>query len=257
MSYDKSMIEEMEGSQFAKCICLTDINVKTVIVGFPGLGLAGAIAAQHISEKLKLETIGFIVGSVIPPVAVFLDGYLRHPYRIMGSRDSEIAVFIGESVVTPAGAYYMANAVMEWAEQHGAEEIVALDGFPFLDKNDQSKVYMVAEPEIKEKAEKLNIPPLKRGFIPGFSGAMLNKTMISSVDGFAFLVGTRPDLPDPGGAASLIKTINTYKGTDINVDSLMEQSKSIKKKLSELALQTQEMNAQQQPRQKRQRTFYT
>ena len=81
--------------------------------------------------------------------------------------------------------------------------------------------------------------------------------MISSVDGFAFLVGTRPDLPDPGGAASLIKTINTYKGTDINVDSLMEQSKSIKKKLSELALQTQEMNAQQQPRQKRQRTFYT
>lgn len=257
MSYDKSMIEEMEGSQFAKCICLTDISVKTVIVGFPGIGLTGSIAAQHISEKLNLETIGFIEGSVIPPVAVFIDGYLRHPYRIMGRKNSEIAVFIGESVVTPAGAFHMANAVMEWTEQHGAKEIVVLDGFPYLNPKDESKVYMVAEPEIKEKAEKLNIPPLKRGFIPGFSGAMLNKTMISSVDGLAFLAGTRPDLPDPGGAASLIKAINTYKGTDINVDTLMEQSESIKKKLSELALQTQEMNVQQQPRQKRKNTFYT
>ncbi|MHA1170901.1 MAG: proteasome assembly chaperone family protein, partial [Candidatus Heimdallarchaeota archaeon] len=133
MNYDKSMIEEMEGSDFAKCICLTDISVKTVIVGFPGMGLVGAIAAQHISEKLKLDTIGFIEGSVIPPVAVFLDGYLRHPYRIMGRKDSDIAVFIGESVVSQIGAYHMSKAVMEWAEKHGAKEIIALDGFPFLD----------------------------------------------------------------------------------------------------------------------------
>ncbi|MBK5112718.1 MAG: proteasome assembly chaperone family protein [Candidatus Heimdallarchaeota archaeon] len=257
MSYDKSMIEEMEGSQFAKCICLTDITVKTIIVGFPGMGLAGAIAAQHISEKLKLETIGFIEGSVIPSVAVFLDGYLRHPYRIMGRKDSEIAVFIGESAVSPAGAYHMAKAVIEWAEKHGAKEIIVLDGFPFLDPKDETKVYMVAEPEIKEKAEKLDIPPLRSGFIGGFSGAMLNKTMISSVDGYAFLVGTRPDLPDPGGAAALIKTVNTYKETDINIETLKEQSESIKKKLSELALQTQDMNAQQPPRKKSKSTFYT
>ncbi|MHA1121617.1 MAG: proteasome assembly chaperone family protein, partial [Candidatus Heimdallarchaeota archaeon] len=150
----------------------------------------------------------------------------------------------------------MSKAVMEWAEKHGAKEIIALDGFPFLDPKDETKVYMVAEPEIKEKAEKLNIPPLRSGFIRGFAGAMLNKTMISSVDGFAFLVGTRPDLPDPGGAASLIKTINTYKGTEINVDTLKEQSESIKKKLAELALQTQEMNIQP-PSQKRKSNFYT
>ena len=115
---------------------------------------------------------------------------------------------------------------------------------------------MVAEPEIKEKAEKLNIPPLKSGFIKGFAGAMLNKTMVSAVDGFAFLVGTRPEFPDPGGAAELIKTVNTYKGTDISVETLIEQSESIKKKLSELALQTQEMDIPK-PGQKRRSTFYT
>ena len=255
MSYDKTLIESKHSELFARCICKSDMKIETVIVGFPGMGLAGAIAAQHISEKLELETIGFVEGSAIPPVAVFLDGILRHPFRIMGKEGSKIAVFIGESAVPPDSAYHIANAVMDWAEKHGAKEIIALDGFAFLDRNDESKVYMVAEPEIKEKAEKMKIPPLKSGFIRGFAGAILNKTMLSKINGYAFLVGTRPEFPDPGGAASLIVTINTYKDIDINTDTLEEQSESIKKKLQELAYQTQEMSTT--PTEKKKSTFYT
>ena len=255
MSYDRSLVENNE--MFARCVCKTDFDVETVIVGFPGMGLTGAIAAQHISEKLKLETIGFVEGIAIPPVAVFLDGYLRHPYRIMGKKDSKIAVFIGESAVSPEGAYYIANAVMSWAEKHGAKEIITLDGFGYLDKKDEGKVYLVAEPEIKDKAEKLEIPPLKSGFIRGFAGAILNKTMISDVDGLAFLVGTRPDLPDAGGAAALIKIINSLKDINIKVDSLIEQSESIKKKLSELAYQTQEMATASPEKARKKSNFYT
>ncbi|MHA1124836.1 MAG: proteasome assembly chaperone family protein [Candidatus Heimdallarchaeota archaeon] len=257
MSYNKELIDSIGDNLYARCVCKSDVKVKTVIIGFPGMGLTGAIAAQHISEKLELETIGFVEGTAIPPVAVFLDGYLRHPYRIMGKEGLDIAVFIGESAVSPAGAFHIATAVMKWAEKHGAKEIITLDGFAYLDKNDEAKVYMVAEPEIKEKAEKLKIPPLKSGFIKGFAGAILNKTMATQVDGFAFLVGTRPDLPDPGGAAALIQIINTYKGTDINVKTLVEQSESIKRKLKELALETQEMSGLPPSDKSRKRSFYT
>lgn len=254
MSYNKELIDEST-RLFAKCICKTDMKVETVIVGFPGMGLAGAIAAQHISEKLELETIGFVEGTVIPPIAVFLDGFLRHPYRIMGHEGLKLAIFIGESAVGNEGAYHVANAVMDWAENHGAKEIIVLDGFAFLNPQDESKVYLVAEPSIKEKAQKLNIPPLKSGYIHGFAGAMLNKTMISKIDGLAFLVGTRPDLPDPGAAASLIEIINTYKEVNISVETLLEQSDSIKKKLQELAAQTQEIVTK--PEASKKRTFYT
>lgn len=254
MSYNKDLIEESP-YLYAKCVCKTDMKVETIIVGFPGMGLAGAIAAQYISEKLELETIGYIEGTVIPPIAVFLDGLLRHPYRIMGREDLKIAVFIGESAVGREGAYHVANAVMDWAENHGAKEVIVLDGFAFLNPQDESKVYLVAEPAIKEKAKKLNIPPLKSGYIHGFAGAMLNKTMLSKIDGYSFLVGTRPDLPDPGAAASLIEAINTYKGTDINVDTLINQSDSIKKKLQELATQTYEVAAK--PETSKKRSFYT
>ncbi len=255
MNYDRSLIENSE--MYARCICKIDFDVETVIVGFPGMGLTGAIAAQHISEKLGLKTIGFIEGVAIPPVAVFLDGYLRHPYRIMGKKDSKIAVFIGESAVSPEAAYFIANAIMSWAEGHGAKEIITLDGFGFLNKKDEGKVYMVAEPEIKDKAEKLKIPPLKSGFIKGFAGAILNKTMISDVDGYAFLVGTRPDLPDPGGAAALVKTINNLKELEVNIETLIEQSESIKKKLSELAHQTQEMSNATPQQTRKKSNFYT
>ncbi|NHJ49725.1 MAG: proteasome assembly chaperone family protein [Asgard group archaeon] len=254
MSYEKELIDDSP-RLYARCVCRTDMKVETIIIGFPGMGLAGAIAAQHISEKLELETIGYIEGTVIPPVAVFLDGYLRHPYRIMGKKGLKIAVFIGESAVGAEGAYHVANAVMDWAEKYGAKEIIVLDGFAFMNKQDESKVYLVAEPAIKEKAEKLKIPPLKSGYIRGFAGAMLNKTMLNKIDGYSFLVGTRPDLPDPGAAASLIETVNTYKGIEINVDTLLKQSESIKKKLQELATQTNEMAVR--PETARRKTFYT
>ncbi|MHA1213605.1 MAG: proteasome assembly chaperone family protein, partial [Candidatus Heimdallarchaeota archaeon] len=151
----------------------------------------------------------------------------------------------------------IANAVMDWAETHGAKEIIVLDGFAYLNPKDEMKVYMVAEPEIKEKAEKLKIPPLKSGYIKGFAGAMLNKTMISDVDGYAFLVGTRPDLPDPGAAAALLKTINTYKKITIDVDTLVKQSASIRRKLQELATQTHEMSAPSSAEARKKRSFYT
>ncbi|MHA1212564.1 MAG: proteasome assembly chaperone family protein, partial [Candidatus Heimdallarchaeota archaeon] len=141
MSYDKALFENHSQRLYARCVCRTDLKVKTVIIGFPGMGLAGAIAAQHMSENLNLETIGYVEGSAIPPVAVFLDGYLRHPYRIMGKEGLEIAVFIGESVVSAEGAYHIANAVMDWAETHGAKEIIVLDGFAYLNPKDEMKVY--------------------------------------------------------------------------------------------------------------------
>ena len=255
MTFDKSLIDEIGKHYYARCVCKTETNVKTILIGFPGMGLAGAIAVQHISEKLELETIGFVEGTAIPPVAVFLDGYLRHPYRIMGKKGSDIAIFIGESAVDAEGAYHIANAVIDWAEKRGAEEIICLDGFGYMNPSDEGKVYLVAEPEIKVKAEKLKIPPLKSGYIKGFAGAILNKTMISDIDGYAFLVGTRPDLPDPGAAASLIQIVNTYKGISINVDSLNKQSDSIKKKLQELATQTQEITTT--PKDSRKRSVYT
>ncbi|MBD3191864.1 MAG: hypothetical protein GF308_14550 [Candidatus Heimdallarchaeota archaeon] len=246
-----------EENIFAECICKKDIKVKTVLVGFPGMGLTGSIASSHMSEQLEFETVGYIKGTAIPPVSVFLDGYLRYPYRIMGKEGKDIAIFIGESAVSPQGAYHMAQAITRWTEKHGASEIITLDGFGYMNKDDEGKVYMVAEPEIKKRAEKIDIPPLKSGYITGFAGAILNEAIISDLDGYALLVGTRPELPDPGGAAELVQAINKLKGFDIDVESLLEQAETIKKKLAELADQAKQMRQEGASPRGKPSTYYT
>jgi uncharacterized protein len=242
---------------YAKCICKTDAKIKTIFVGFPGMGLAGSIAVQHIAEELDLKTVGFVQGAVIPPVAVFLDGVLRHPYRIMANEEKNIAIFVGESPVSSEGAFHIGKAIIQWAENHGAKEIICLDGFGYLRKEDEGKVYLVAEPEVEEKAKNLDIPPMKSGYIKGFAGAILNETMVSDIDGYALLVGTRPDLPDPGGAAEIIKVISKLKKLDIDIKTLKEQEDSIKRKLQELAAQTREMAQEQDTGTRKKSTFYT
>jgi uncharacterized protein len=242
---------------YAKCICKTDAKINTIFVGFPGMGLAGSIAVQHIAQELDLKTVGFVQGAVIPPVAVFLEGILRHPYRIMANEEKNIAVFIGESPVSSEGAFHIGKAIIHWAENHGAKEIICLDGFGYMKKSDEGEVYLVAEPEVEEKAKKLDIPPMRSGYIKGFAGAILNETMVSDIDGYALLVGTRPDLPDPGGAAEIIKVVNKLKKLDIDVEKLLEQEDSIKRKLQELAAQTREMAQEQDTGTRKKSTFYT
>ncbi|MEA2070949.1 MAG: PAC2 family protein, partial [Asgard group archaeon] len=114
-----------------------------------------------------------------------------------------------------------------------------------------------AEPEIKEKMEKMDIPPLKSGYIGGFAGAILNRTMINEIDGYALLVGTRPNIPDPGGAAKLITKVNDIEDLDIDIKELNKQSESIKKKLQELADQQRKISQQSGEKEGAPSTYYT
>ena len=71
------------------CECSTDIEPEWIVVGFPGHGLVGNIAAKHIIEELELKWIGSIRSPLIPPVSVFIDGVLAYPYRIYGCKENE------------------------------------------------------------------------------------------------------------------------------------------------------------------------
>ncbi len=44
-----------------------------VIEGFPGIGLVGNIACQHIIEELEMEYIGSIDSRYFPPLAVLFN----------------------------------------------------------------------------------------------------------------------------------------------------------------------------------------
>ena len=184
---------------------------------------------------------GYIRSPLIPPLAVFLDGVLAYPYRIYVSNEHDIAVLIGESPAPVQAYYYLANAVLDWGKDVGAKEIICLDGFQ--DPYSTSKeVYLVAEPDLKSKIDKINLPKPQTGYIGGLSGAILNETILREIDGYALLCGTtEPNFPDPDGSANIIEVLKTLKGIKINTDSLRADGDRIKKTMQEFADKTRQV----------------
>ena len=224
------------------CICKEKLNISTIIVGFPGIGLIGSISAKYIVRQLNMEVKGFIRSPLIPPLAVFLDGILAYPYRIYVSQEHDLAVLIGESPAPVQAYYYLANAVLDWGKQIGAKEIICLDGFqdPFTPSKE---VYLVAEPDLKTKIDKINLPKPQTGYIGGLSGAILNETILREIDGYALLCGTtEPNFPDPDGAANIIETLNKLKNLTIDIASLRADGDKIKKTMQEFAEKTRQVS---------------
>ncbi|MFX0014165.1 MAG: proteasome assembly chaperone family protein [Promethearchaeota archaeon] len=221
------------------CECSTDISPDWVVVGFPGHGLVGNIAAKHVIKELEMEWIGSIRSPLIPPISVFIDGVLAYPYRIYGSKIHKFVVLIGESPCPPQAYYFLAHAMLEWAIDIGAKQVICLDGFvadSFDEKSD--KVFLVAEPQAYEKDSnlmKFDLPKPHTGFIAGLSGAIMNEALLTSIEGFSLLVPVTTPYPDPGGAAKLINAINQIKGLEIDTSKLLKDAEKIQKSLMELA----------------------
>ena len=57
-------------------------QIKTLIVGFPDVGLVGLISAMHVIETLKMKEIGYIESELLPPLIVLHDGVFQSPVRI-------------------------------------------------------------------------------------------------------------------------------------------------------------------------------
>ncbi|MBU4454083.1 MAG: PAC2 family protein, partial [Euryarchaeota archaeon] len=53
-----------------------------IIEGFPGIGLVGNIACQHIIEELGMKYVGSIDSRYFPPLAVLFNGIVYMPVRI-------------------------------------------------------------------------------------------------------------------------------------------------------------------------------
>ncbi|MFX0184774.1 MAG: proteasome assembly chaperone family protein [Candidatus Hodarchaeota archaeon] len=221
------------------CECSTDISPEWVGVGFPGHGLVGNIAAKHMIKELDLEWIGSIRSPLIPPVSVFIDGVLTYPYRIYGSKERNLVILIGESPCPPQAYYYLAHAMLEWAIDIGAKQVICFDGFAGDSRTVSSEdVFLVAEPQVYENNKELmkyNFPKPQTGFISGLSGAIMNEALLTSIEGFSFLVPVTTQYPDPGGAAKLIEALNKVKNLKIDTTQLLKDAERIQKSLMELA----------------------
>lgn len=210
-----------------------------IVIGFPGPGLVGMIAAGRMIESMNMKVIAAIRSPLVPPVTPFYGGVLRLPIRICASHDGRFLAAISEVPLPFETLFFVANRILDWAEQNGVQKVVCLEGVAVGKRQGVPEVFGAAEPELLQELEKFEVQRVQKGLVAGIAGALLNECLIRKMDGYCLLVPAIAEVPDPEAAASILTTVNRFLSTNISVQPLLANLSAIKSQLNELAQDAQ------------------
>jgi uncharacterized protein len=192
-----------------------------------------------------MDEVAFLRSSHIPSAAIFLDGRLKHPFRIYKSDEKNLLVATTEVPVAKEGMYAVSSCLLDWASEQGCKEVVVLDGIPVKGLPSERKILFATEEEkMKELDTTDQFELLQKGIIGGISGSVLSESLVRRMVGFTLLTPAISVMPDPEGASILLKGLNELYDLGINVSELEESAEEIRKKMKEMAKQVQQIRQQ-------------
>jgi len=227
------------GGEEALVVELEEVRLKgsLAIAGFIGPGLVAQISIDHMITSLKMHEVAFIRSRHVPPVAVFIGGKLRHPFRVYVTSDRRVVAILCEVPLPSTALYPVSRAILDWAEKKGLGEIVVLEGVPIENiLPAERQIFCAAEPGRCKSFEEKGVQMADHAFIGGMAGAILAEGLTRSVPGVALITQALAFIPDPGGAAKLLETLNSTYGFQIEVKDLIEKEEEIRSKLTEVSM---------------------
>lgn len=206
-----------------------------LVIGFPGPGLVGMIAASRMIEGLDMKLIGAIRSPLIPPVTPFFGGILRLPIRIHATADGQLITVISEFPLPLETIFFVASKILDWATEQGVKKVVCVEGIGVEKRAEAPEVFGAAEPHLLVELEKYSVPRVQKGLVVGIAGAILNECLIRQLDGYCLLATATAEAPDPEAAANMVSAINRFLNVDVSIQSLIKNKSAIKAQLNELA----------------------
>jgi len=210
----------------------TILKSPIVFAGFVGAGLVGPLSVGHIIDKLKMEEIGYLRSRYLPPSTVFIQGRLRHPFRLYSNNDGTICAIICE-ITLPFGLHDIVSTILNWAEKNGSHEIVILDGVAAATHD--NKAFCAAEEDLCRVMESNDIKMIPQGFITGVAGGLLNECLVRKIQGVTLLVKASEKGADPLAAATLVEAVNRAYNMNIDTTDLRKYKKKIGVDFKELS----------------------
>lgn len=224
-----------------------DYEQPLLVCCFPSAGVVGTIAANTMIEQFDMKEVAHMRSRHIPSAALFLDGRLRHPFRVYGDKKRNLLVVTAELPISDEGLYSVSSAILDWGASVGVKEAVILDGIPVQGLPSERKVLYAAEEEkLAELGEVEGMEILSKGIISGIAGSILAETLCREMVGFALLTPAIAVIPDPDGAVKLLEALSKLYNIDVPLEELKESGEDIRKKMEEVAEQVEGMRRQQQ-----------
>ena len=226
------MKDELSSDEEVYEIKKTILKSPIVFAGFVGAGLVGPLSVGHIIDKLKMEEIGYLRSRHLPPSTVFIQGRLRHPFRLYSNNDGTICAIICE-ITLPFGLHDIVSTILNWAEKNGSHEIVILDGVAAATHD--NKAFCAAEEDLCRVMEGNDIKMIPQGFITGVAGGLLNECLVRKIQGVTLLVKASEKGADPLAAATLVEAVNRAYSMNIDTTDLRKDKKKIGADFKELS----------------------
>ncbi|QSW99045.1 proteasome assembly chaperone family protein [Haloterrigena alkaliphila] len=224
-----------------------DLEDPVLVEGFPGLGLVGKIATDHLIEELEMDYYASVDCEGLPRVGIYRGGdrTVRPPVRIYVSEAHDLLALRSDAPIKSEAVDSVANCLTEWIVSQEALPMY-LSGLP-AEREETPDMYGVGTGDAAEALEDhdIDLPP-EDGVVTGPTGALINRAAQREYDSVGLVVESNPKFPDPESASVLIEEgIAPIADLSVDVGDLIDHAEEIRKKREQFAQQMQQIGEEE------------
>jgi uncharacterized protein len=221
---------------------------EVLIVGLTEYGLAGLTAADFLVNHLELEKTGHVTVEQLPPLMPFEAGTPRHHTRVFSRPDLDISVLTGELFVPVWAARPFTDAVIEWMNDQGVEEVTILSGIPVPHGPEQHRTFHVATEDYRtRRLDEDTVPPMGNGFLEGVSASLVGRGIDSDLAAGTMLTPVHDRIPDVEAAIRLVTTVADLYDLEVDTEPLESLAADVERYYRELGERLQNIADRDRP----------
>lgn len=213
-----------------------------LIEGFPGAGLVGKIATDHLIEELEMVHYANVHCEDLPAVALYEEsGVLSTPVRLFADPDTDVLALRSDVPVSPDAAEQVATCLAGWYDEHDVTPVYC-SGLPDERGEAPPALFGVATGDGDDRLQAAGIDhPGEVGVVSGPTGALLSAAVTSGRTALGLVVETDPRFPDPEAASVLLRGgIEPLTGVSVAVTDLVDRAEEIRQAREQFAARMRE-----------------
>lgn len=209
---------------------------RHLVAGFSTFGLAGLTAVDYLTTELSLDERGYITVDEFPSITPFENGTPRHHTRLFSRDDSDVTVLLNELFVPPWAADAFSEAILEWTDANGVEEITVLSGVPVPHGPEQHQAFYVATADYQQaRLEGSDLPAMGAGFLDGVNASLVGRGMDTDLRVGVIVTPVHVQAPDVEAALRLVQATDSLLDLDVDTAKLEEFATEVEQYYAELA----------------------
>lgn len=182
------------------------LDQPVLIEGFPGVGLVGKMAVDHIIDEFEMDHYANVYCDSIPSVATYRkdERQLVTPVRLYVDAERNLLALQSDVPIGPEAATDFGDCVADWFVDEDVVPVY-ISGLPRA-TDEQRQLYGVASGAGIERLGDAGVErPAEMGLVSGPTGALLSHAIKNETTAVGLIVETNPQLPDPEASQIVIR----------------------------------------------------